>query len=242
MNRTSIFYKPIFYAVVFAYTGLTYLTLRFNGLAPRLYREDGYFENLGALSLFIASGLMFYAFYSTIKRRRITKVFWVKQAAYLALALLFLFGAGEEISWGQRIFGFATPESLAEINKQDEITIHNIEFNGVALPFESEFDVFWGFFVFLIPLVAAALPRFNKFGSKFIPIVPWGLGMFFVFNYLLAKVAKLVLEADYGYAGVPFVQAVQEIKESNYEFFYIFVCLFILLDLLRAERQLDLSQ
>ncbi|MCC7119434.1 MAG: hypothetical protein IT310_12990 [Anaerolineales bacterium] len=242
MNKINLFYKPLPYALVFIYIGLTYLTLKLNGLAPSLYHEDGYFENLGALSLFIAAGLMFYAFYYVMQRRKTTKIFWVKQWAYLALALLFFFGAGEEISWGQRIFGIATPESLAEINEQDEINIHNIEFNGISLPFESEFDIFWGFFVFLIPLVAAALPRFNKFSSKFMPIVHWGLGMFFVFNYLMAKVAKLALAAGYSYAKVPFIQAVQEIKESNYEFFYIFVCLFVLLDLLRAEQQPELSQ
>jgi len=38
-----------------------------------------------------------------------------------------IFFAGEEISWGQRMFSLATPESLKAINKQDEITLHNIE-------------------------------------------------------------------------------------------------------------------
>lgn len=236
MNKINIFYKPTLYVTVFVYIVATYLTLKLSGLAPSLYHEDGYFENLGALSLFIASVLMFYAFYYVMKRRKTTKVFWVKQLAYLGLALLFFFGAGEEISWGQRIFGIQTPEALAEINEQDEINIHNIEFGGMVMPFESEFDVFWGFFVFLIPLAAVFIPRFGKFSSRFIPIVHWGLGMFFLFNYLFAKVAKLAFAAGYSYAKVPFIQAVQEIKESNYEFFYIFVCLFILLDLLRSEQ------
>ncbi len=48
-------------------------------------------------------------------------------------ALLFFFGAGEEISWGQRIFGWETSEAMKEINRQDETTIHNIEIGGVAL-------------------------------------------------------------------------------------------------------------
>jgi hypothetical protein len=37
-----------------------------------------------------------------------------------------LFIAGEEISWGQRIFGWATPEGLEDINNQGESNIHNI--------------------------------------------------------------------------------------------------------------------
>jgi hypothetical protein len=56
--------------------------------------------------------------------------------------------AGEEISWGQRIFGWATPESWAEMNAQRETNFHNLAtqlfqnslyFGGwlllVALPF-----------------------------------------------------------------------------------------------------------
>jgi hypothetical protein len=53
------------------------------------------------------------------------------------LALLYLVvGAGlvcmigEEVSWGQRLFGWQTPESLREINLQQETTLHNIR--GVA--------------------------------------------------------------------------------------------------------------
>jgi len=34
----------------------------------------------------------------------------------------------EEISWGQRIFGLATPEFLEHINRQHEISLHNIGF------------------------------------------------------------------------------------------------------------------
>jgi hypothetical protein len=47
--------------------------------------------------------------------------------AYLAFGLGCFVVAGEEIAWGQRIFGFGTPERLEEINEQDEVTIHNID-------------------------------------------------------------------------------------------------------------------
>jgi hypothetical protein len=46
--------------------------------------------------------------------------------AYVVFALGVLFVAGEEISWGQRIFGWGTPGELHEINAQDETTVHNI--------------------------------------------------------------------------------------------------------------------
>jgi hypothetical protein len=45
---------------------------------------------------------------------------------YLLGAVAAVFIAGEEISWGQRILGWATPEQLAELNRQGETNIHNI--------------------------------------------------------------------------------------------------------------------
>src|SRR5688500_16187413 len=43
-----------------------------------------------------------------------------------------LFGAGEEISWGQRVFDIETPSSLMERNAQKELNLHNLtfEWNG----------------------------------------------------------------------------------------------------------------
>jgi hypothetical protein len=45
---------------------------------------------------------------------------------YLLAGIGVVFIAGEEISWGQRIIGWATPESIAAINKQEETNIHNV--------------------------------------------------------------------------------------------------------------------
>ena len=42
------------------------------------------------------------------------------------LALVCLFGAGEEISWGQRLIGFDSPEYFAKHNTQQEVGIHNL--------------------------------------------------------------------------------------------------------------------
>ena len=45
---------------------------------------------------------------------------------WLLLALLCVFIAGEEISWGQRLLGLETPESIKEVNRQGEIGVHNV--------------------------------------------------------------------------------------------------------------------
>jgi hypothetical protein len=46
--------------------------------------------------------------------------------AFFLFALGCLGIAGEEIAWGQRLFDYDTPESLEEINEQQEATVHNI--------------------------------------------------------------------------------------------------------------------
>jgi len=47
--------------------------------------------------------------------------------AFLAFGLGCFFVAGEEIAWGQRVFGYGTPPRLEEINEQEEVTVHNID-------------------------------------------------------------------------------------------------------------------
>jgi hypothetical protein len=43
-----------------------------------------------------------------------------------ALSVFCLFAAGEEISWGQRVFGFMPPEMFQKLNFQQELNFHNI--------------------------------------------------------------------------------------------------------------------
>lgn len=47
-------------------------------------------------------------------------------ALYLLAMIGVFFAAGEEISWGQRIFHWLTPGGLIDVNNQGETNIHNI--------------------------------------------------------------------------------------------------------------------
>lgn len=83
--------------------------------------EDGpieYFQVAILLATFALSSYQSWQNYK-IKNTRKSLVF-----ALLSLGILFV--TLEEISWGQRIFDWQTPESLSEINVQNETTIHNI--------------------------------------------------------------------------------------------------------------------
>ena len=84
-----------------------------------LMREDALVENSTAF-LFFLTALLLLAIVAT---GRGVPGRWL----YILGALAFVFATGEEISWGQRIFGFETPNYLRDINTQNEFNFHNIE-------------------------------------------------------------------------------------------------------------------
>lgn len=238
MTKTSPwFLRPVIYGFIALLIVLDYLTL---GLSlewmPFFFREDGYFEYSGALWLFISSAIMFYAFKKAFQARNDTGMHWVKLSVYLVFALLFFFGAGEEISWGQRILGIETPEALMEKNVQEEITIHNLAYFS-EISVDDLFNVFWAVTTVLIPFLALFWQKFRVWAERYIPIVHWSIGILFTLNYLLAKAARLIYVSIYAYPRVPFAQAVQEIKESHYSFLLIFFSLYLLWDINQTIRK-----
>jgi len=237
MKQRSFLFKPAVYIALAAYITLTYPVLAMgNNWISIALPEDHYFELVGAFAFLVTSILFFYGF---ILARRTLDTSWVslaKKLIYLGLALLFFFGAGEEISWGQRILGFATPETLSQINRQEEFNLHNLsawEASDFLDP-DRLFDIFWFLFAVLTPAVALVVPSFKRFAGQFIPIVFWGMSLLFLYNYLWAKLAKVLFKAAYAFERVPFPQAIQEIKESNYAIIFILVGFFAIWDLHRS--------
>ena len=240
MNKNNIVFKPATYIILAIYITLAFPILAMgNNVVAAMLPEDHYFENVGAISLFVTSILFFYGFIVARKSLDKTWMSLVKRLIYLGLALLFFFGAGEEISWGQRIFGFKTPDALSQVNKQDELNLHNLTVMEDSKFFTADrlFDVFWFLFGVLTPAIALLVPAFKRFAGKFIPIVYWGLGVLFLYNYLWAKLAKIFFKASYTFDKISLGQAIQEIKESNYAVIFILVALYGLWDLTRAKDE-----
>ena len=82
-----------------------------------LCREDGPFEYLTAILYLVTCGLFVI---TGLQRPRQPLWYW-------GYALLFFLIAGEEVSWGQRIFDVATPEGLNQVNVQGELNLHNVD-------------------------------------------------------------------------------------------------------------------
>jgi hypothetical protein len=90
--------------------------------------EDGVVEWLTVVGLLAGCFVCLYRFVKLFKHKR----GWFLTVTFILMILLF-FVAGEEVSWGQRIFGLKTPEFFMEDNAQHEINFHNLVIDGVKL-------------------------------------------------------------------------------------------------------------
>lgn len=113
-----------------------------------LYVEDGLFESASAILFFLAAILILRSVVALRRSARADSgarsLRWA-QFFLVFLAIGVVFVAGEEISWGQRIFGWATPESIAALNAQNETNIHNFLLGDQIAA------VYWGLML-LVPL------------------------------------------------------------------------------------------
>ena len=84
--------------------------------------EDRFLENVQFVAFAVAGVLCF------VTARRVGHGRQRLGAASLyAFALVFVFVAMEEISWGQRVFGIETPSFLRNLNVQGETNLHNLK-------------------------------------------------------------------------------------------------------------------
>ena len=125
----------------------------------------------------------------------------IKQGPYLPRIIWGIIGviafliAGEEISWGQRIFNIETPTVIKELNFQGETTLHNMEafraINDRLHQIAAYLILLWLIFSMILSLRMQQLKeRIHSIG---IPIVPMKLipifllAAFFLLFYPTAK-------------------------------------------------------
>lgn len=132
--------------------------------ANRFVVEDGFIEWLTVIAL-IASAVLMLTRAWTLKGVRPPLFLLVTTMA----ALVFLFGAGEEISWGQRIFSVETPEWLEARNKQKEMNLHNLVVAGHSvnkLVFSKLLGVVLLVYLIILPAVCRKHPRWDGFVNR----------------------------------------------------------------------------
>ena len=199
-----------------------------------LIQEEGLIEGLGAAAFFAGGVLAFLAFLRD-RRRAESGRRW-RQAVLLGLAVLFVFAAGEEVSWGQRILALETPEALESLNRQGETNVHNLEPLGGLLSFDRLFPLFWLTFAVALPVAAAVSDRARRFLEPRVPLVPLAVAALFLVNQALAMATFAVLPASLYDSEYPFAHTVTEIKETDFAILFAVGMLMVARGLRGASR------
>lgn len=126
ISKTEKIFFVIIFLLVVAGMIVAHFDLKFYEAV--YVREDGVIEWLTVLALISSSFLCFFRAYRLRSKRGILFI-----TITILFGIIFLFGVGEEISWGQRLFGIDTPEFFARHNSQQETNLHNLVLNGVKI-------------------------------------------------------------------------------------------------------------
>jgi hypothetical protein len=222
-------------AVVAAILSTYLAALAIDGeMLDQLSWEDGLIENLGSL-FFLAATIGFVAvFLIETQSGHISAALGKRRAmAFGLLAVLMFICFGEEISWGQRIFDWRTPEAISELNAQNETNIHNIwfvhqwnrdgtekGFVGKLLNMNRLFSAFWLTVFVLLPVAARLSARVRRLlKTSGIPVPPLWTGGLFLGSFAVNKVLATM------YAGSIQAHALDEIKETIYALIYAFIAI-----------------
>lgn len=213
---------------------LSYCALLFDKpMARWVAAEDGPFEYGGAIC-FALAGFMFLWMFFKSRAGNDFFVFRTKRNVFFALlAVVFIFAAGEEISWGQRILNIDLPETVQAENLQGELNIHNLKLfhprdeHGMTksglerwLTLERLFGLFWLGFCVLTPLAFRFVAPLRRFISRLnLPVVALAVGLLFPFNYAITKVLERFTTGDDADLMWPMI----EIKESTFAFLFVLV-------------------
>ena len=191
----------------------------------RLGDEDHLFEWMTSICFLLASFISLYMFFPK------------RNLLFLLMAAAFFIGFGEEISWGQRIFGFKTPESLYAINMQKEFNFHNIatwEINFLFKLFTLAFGIILPLCVFHFPFCANLARKFR------IPVPPVSIGIFFLIDLIVFKLFLLIVLHP---GAVPkYYFALTEIYEFITSFVLLFIFIFFYLNRFIIIEGMDIKQ
>lgn len=241
-------FSPQFYFWVILFLGLTYTPLIMHEkILDAFVREDHIFETL-TFVYFIVIGILFlYAFLRIRSKTNHNNLYWLSQLSLLGLALLFFVGAGEEISWGQRLFKIETPTAIKEINAQEELTIHNLNiFQGeeaiMPLDLSQLSTAFIFIFGLIIPLLCNISKKSRTFFSRIMPIMPLTIGYLFIVNYLFQKFIIRFLpnfSEFYLHTSMPIPVGIHEIREHGYAFLLMLSSAYYVINLFPKKLFMD---
>lgn len=143
--------------------------------------EDKVFEWM-TFVMYLIGGGVFITIATQLYKKKKKDLLILCLLGYVILGALGYIGiAGEEVSWGQRVFHFETPEEYVDANSQGEFNLHNNE-----LIFNKIYYIYGliSLYVLTSPLIYKALKNRLKdpFFATFLRLMTfrWYHGMYFV--------------------------------------------------------------
>ncbi len=118
-----------------------------------------------------------------------------RRCLYILGGIALVFIAGEEISWGQRIFEFTTPEFLRDLNRQNEFNVHNLQ----TISFKLVEKVFHQAIILLctVTCVAFFCRKRTVLGIP-VPSIPLMFGFLMMIDFMAPYHGTVGLEAVLG--------------------------------------------
>jgi len=139
-------------------TGLVLSNLNETFFEEQYVVEDGPIEWLTVIGLLFGAGVSF------TRAKRLYKIRGFLFSLFtISLGILMIVAAGEEISWGQRIFGIESSDFFKENNAQGETNIHNMVINGVKI----NLLVFSLLLISCLVVYMVVIPYFYRKNRKF---------------------------------------------------------------------------
>ena len=150
-------------SVYFGFTDAVYFDTDFA-------REDGAIEYATFFFLLCISILQFYRLFTISNNKA---VLW--KLGVFFFGILFLFGAGEEISWGQRIFNIESGDFFKDNNLQNETNLHNLKIGDVKLNkliFSQLLTLIMAIYLLIMPVLYRKVDLIHNLVDKFVIPVP----------------------------------------------------------------------
>lgn len=229
MKKISIFLS-VLSLLIFSYLFLFFIG---RNEARLLTEEDGVIESLAPIFYFFGAGILSCIYFKSKSQNRHYLFKLKRNIFFLLLAIFLVVCAGEEISWGQRMFGIESPDFFKKENAQKEINIHNLytfepyNENGIEKTgpnfYTSDrlFALVWILYCILIPLINTNFSIVRNVINKIhLPVIPIWIGILFLMNHIISKAfERLDVFFNFG-IGSPLISPIVETKESIFAILY----------------------
>ncbi len=111
----------------------------------------------------------------------------LNRGVLILLTVIFLILFGEEISWGQSIFNWKTPDLFSQINFQNETNIHNILDVHISIFLYVIVNLLLGYFFLSLERIKSFFSKYS-WGEKIAPFYPSNEYTLFGFIFLYLSI------------------------------------------------------